>query len=80
VHRYNRASAILAAQKVMTAFDAENGKAGLPEGGDKIGPGDTRTPASCRDGHSLNSDELQIMFRRSLDFQTQFYRFLEYAR
>jgi hypothetical protein len=45
MHRYNRAAAILVAQEVMTTFDAENGKAGLSEGGNKVGAGDAGTPA-----------------------------------
>jgi hypothetical protein len=45
MHRYNRAAAILVAQEMVTAFDAENGKAGLPEGGNQVGAGDAWTPA-----------------------------------
>jgi len=45
VHRHYRASAILVAQEAMAAFDAENGKAGLYEGGNKVGTGDAGTPA-----------------------------------
>ena len=66
VHRYNRALAILVAQEIMAAFDAENRKARLSEGGNEIGTGDS---GSYRDGHALNSHELQIMFRRAFDFQ-----------
>lgn len=63
------------AQEVVAASDAENGKAGLSKGGNKVGTGDGEDSGSCRDGHSLNSDEFQILFRRALDFQTQFYGF-----
>jgi hypothetical protein len=45
VHRYNRASAILVTQEVMTAFDPENSEAALSEAGNKVGAGDPRTSA-----------------------------------
>jgi hypothetical protein len=43
--RYDRAPTILVAQEVMAAFDAENGKTGLSEGGNKVGTGDAGAPA-----------------------------------
>ncbi len=45
VHWYNRASAILVAQKMVAALDANNRKPGPSEGGNKIGAGDAGAPA-----------------------------------
>ena len=42
---HNCASAVFVTQEVMAAFDAENGEAGLSEGGNDFGPGDARCPA-----------------------------------
>ena len=45
MHGHNCASAVFVTQKVMAAFDAENGETGLSEGGNYFGPGDARCPA-----------------------------------
>ena len=45
MHGYDYASAVFVTEEVMAAFDAENGKADLPEGGNHFCPGDTRCPA-----------------------------------
>jgi hypothetical protein len=44
VYGHNGATAIFMSEKVMAAFDAENGKAGPSEGGNNVGSGETRCP------------------------------------
>jgi hypothetical protein len=56
VYRHNCASAVFVAEKVMTAFDAPHGKAGLSAG--KLPRLRRRAVfGSCRDSHVLDADE-----------------------
>ena len=70
VRRHNRAPAVLVTQKVMTAFNAKNAKTELFEGGNELITFDAGIPGSCRDGHALDADELQVLPRHTLDFET----------
>ena len=47
VHGYDCAPAILVAQEVMAAFDAENGETGLAEGSYEVHARDAGTPAQA---------------------------------
>ena len=74
VRGHNSASAVCVVQKVMAAFDAKKTKKpAFTEGGHEVGACDAGETGSCRDGNALDANEFQIMFRRALDFQTQFY-------
>jgi hypothetical protein len=70
VRGHNRAPAILVTEEMMAAFDGKNAKASLFEAGTEVSSGDAGVSGSCRDGHALDANELQILLRRALDFQT----------
>ena len=52
----------------MATFNAKNAKSNLFEGGNEVGTGGDS--GSCRDGHALDANELQLLPRHALDFQT----------
>jgi len=76
MHGHNCASAVFVTQEVMAAFDAENREVGLSEGGNHFGPGDA-VSGSCRDGHALDANELQILIRGAFGFEAQLYGFAD---
>ena len=45
VYGHNGAAAVFVTEKLMAALDAENGKAGLSEGGNYLGSREARCPA-----------------------------------
>jgi hypothetical protein len=45
VYRHDRAAAVFVTEKVMAAFDAENGRAGPSEGSNYLGTREARCPA-----------------------------------
>jgi len=69
------ASAIFVTKKVVAAFNPKNREAQFGECGNQIGAGDTGESGSCGDGNSLDSNELQWVFRPALHLQAQLYRF-----
>ena len=72
MRRHDRASAILVAQEMMAAFDTEHAETGFCECGNEVRAG---ASGSCRDGDTLDANELQVLIRRAFHFQTQLYGF-----
>jgi hypothetical protein len=65
---------------MMAAFHTQNAEPDLRESGNEIGAPKPAESGSCRNGHTLDADEFQFLFRRPLRFEAESDRFADPLR